>query len=197
MIKNNNPEKKGWRISMKKQTLTLKPVDMTEEIMQRLEEKGLITRLTPGRHRIPVEKHGCEGRSIYESDPKYGGHKLIVVACDRVEFSAFGAHEDNEEFLLIGGEQEKGLYLLVALCMQDEFQEKVESGTLSADDLICLRCRFNDPMVSFFTMKKGVPHGEATPKNDSRAPATFYVTEPTELGLTPCDFGGFSLEIDD
>lgn len=170
----------------------LNPVKMTPQIMQMLEDKKLIIRLCPSNHRCEVEKHGCVGTDIYISDEKLGAHKLISVVVDRIEFSAFGTHEDNEEFMLIGGENEKTMYLLIALCFKNELEEKIRTNTLSAEDFICLECKFNDPYVSFFTMLKDVPHGEAT-KDEDKLPASFYVTEPAKMGIDLTDFKDYKL----
>ncbi len=73
----------------------------TEEIMEELEEKGYIIRLFPSRHRFKNPSEGGEGRVVYESSGSSGSHKLIAVSVDRLEFSAFGVHNENEEFLLL------------------------------------------------------------------------------------------------
>lgn len=177
-------------------TIAVQPVKMTEERMQMLEDKGLIIRLNPSRHSFPIPRHGCDTQKLYVSQPEYGSHMLISVVVDRIEFSAFGAHEDNEEFLLIGGRpEEKRMYLLVALCKTEELDRKLASGTVSAEDFVCLDCVFNDPDLSFFVMLKDVPHGEATPDED-KLPASFYVTEPSGMGLTPTNWHGYSLRIE-
>lgn len=175
--------------------IAVKPVKMTEEIMQMLEDKGLIIRLGPGRHSFPIEKHGCDTQKLYVSQPQYGSHMLISVVVDRIEFSAFGTHEDNEEFLLLGGApEEKGMYLLIALCKKEELDAKLAAGKATADDFVCLDCVFNNPQLSFFVMLKDVPHGEATPDN-GKLPASFYVTEPSGMGLVPTNWHGHVLEI--
>lgn len=172
--------------------LRLKPVKMTEEIMQMLEDKGLIIRLAPGHHTKEIAKGDGVGVDLYVSDQKYGPHKLISVIIDRIAFSAFGTHEDNEEFMLIGGENEKTMYLLIAFDLKDKFMEKLENETLCEEDLLCLECVFNDPKVSFFTMLKDVPHGEAT-KDEDKLPATFYVTEPAGMGLDVITFKNYNI----
>ena len=171
-------------------TININPVRMTPQLMQMLEDRGLIIRLCPSRHRKDVQTHDCVGTDLYISAPGTGSHKLIAVTVDRIEFSMFGCHEDNEEFLLLGGEGEKPMYLLVALHKKQELLGKIRDGTLSADDFICLECVFNDARVSFFTMLKDVPHGEAT-KDDGGLPASFYVTEPSGMGLEVMDLGEY------
>ncbi len=177
--------------------LELKPTPMTPEVMQMLEDKGLIIRLCPSHHAFELQSEDCETKDIYVSDEKYGPHKIIVVVVDRTAFTAFGTHPDNEEFLLIGGDPaEKKMYLLVALCKKEEFEAKVRENRLTAEDLVCLDCKYNDPEVSFFTMLKDVPHGEAT-KDEPKKPASFYVTEPNDMGLDAVDFGAYDIVIDD
>ena len=73
------------------------------------------------------------------------------------QYAGFGTHPDNEEFLLIGDPGTKPLYLAVALCMRREFEEKVRTGRLEARDLVLLRCRYNDPEVSFFVIRRDLP----------------------------------------
>lgn len=174
--------------------IKLNPVEMTVETMKMLEDRGLIIRLCPDRHRLNIERGKIEGLRIYTGDARYGSHMLLAITIDRQEFSAFGTHPDNEEFMLIGGINEKIMYLAVALYRKDELQKKIDRGTISEEDFVCLKCRYNDPEVSFFTMLKDVPHGEAVEAGDGR-PATFYVTEPSLMGLEPTDFKGRILTV--
>ena len=167
---------------MDKCQLVFEPVKMTPEVMECLEAKGLIERLAPSRdkHRIPVHGEGL-GNQIYASDVKYGGHKLISVAIDNERFSSFATHPDNEEFILLGGINERPMYLLVCFLDRETLLSKINDETLRAEDFILLDCVFNDPYVSFFVMKAGVPHGECA--YGSGRPATFYVTEGENLPL--------------
>lgn len=174
--------------------IRLKPVEMTPDVMQMLEDKGLIIRLCPNHHELPAAKGETLDESIYESDPKLGGHKLITVTVNRATLAAFGTHPDNEEFLLIGDADTKPMYLVVALCLKDELTRKIRSGEVSAGDFVCLRVRYNDAEVSFFVMLRDVPHGEAVADVPGR-PASFYVTEPTDMGADPTDFGEYELVV--
>ena len=63
-----------------------------------------------------------------------------------------------------------------------------------ADDFVCLRVKYNDPEVSFFVMLRDVPHGEAVADAPGR-PASFYVTEPTDMGIDRTDFGEYELVV--
>jgi hypothetical protein len=176
-------------------TINIQPVRMTPQVMQMLEKHNLIIRLYPSHHRNEIKPHDCVGTDLYVSAPGTGTHKLIAVTVDRVEFSMFGSHKDNEEFLLIGGEGEKPLYLLVALLKKQDLLGKIHEGTLCGSDFICLDCVFNDAQVSFFTMLKDVPHGEAT-RDDGGLPSSFYVAEPSDMGLEVMDLREYQLRLE-
>ncbi len=174
------------------QVIELRPVEMTPEVMSELEESGLIIRLAPRRHELPAEPGEARWECIYASSESNGPHMLITVSVNNTVFKEFGIHPDNEEFLLIGDATMKPLYLVVARCSQDELERKALEKKLSAADFVCLRVRWNDPEVSFFTMLAGVPHGEVVGKGEGR-PASFYVTEPRDLGTELADLAGYEL----
>lgn len=170
------------------------PIEMTPAVMQDLERRNLIVRLCPHHHELDAQPGETRSQSLYESDPRYGGHKLITVTVNRTTFAAFGTHPDNEEFLLIGDPATTPMYLAVALHMRDELQRRIAAGQLSSADFVCLHVKYNDPEVSFFTMLKDVPHGEAIADAPGRAPS-FYVTEPTAMGLERTAFGDYQLAV--
>ena len=172
--------------------ITFAPVDMTEAVMQDLEDKGLIIRLCPNHHELPAKPGETLGESVYESDRQYGAHKLITVTVNRSTFEAFGTHPDNEEFLFIGDATRKPMYLVVALHRREALDQKIAAGQLEANDFVCLRVAYNDPTVSFFTMLADVPHGEAV-ADVNGPPPSFYVTEPCDMGIDFTDFGGYEL----
>ena len=174
--------------------LIMKPVEMTPEVMQDLEDRGLIIRLRPGAHPLTAAPGETLGESLYESGERFGPHKLITVTVNREEFAGFATHPDNEEFFLLGSPDTKPMFLAVALCMREEFEEKVRSGCLKPEDLVLLRCRYNDPQVSFFVMLKDVPHGEAIVEADL-PPATFYVTESRDLPLDVIEMRKYRLKV--
>ena len=176
--------------------IVLHPVDMTPEIMQMLEDKGLIIRLWPGRPPLPVTPGRSAVATLYASDPQYGPHKLIAVTVNSPRFRGFGCHFDNEEFLLIGNPAARPLYLVVGLCPQEELKRKVAAGQISAADFVLLRVRFNDPDVSFFTMLKGVSHCEASADGEGDAPS-FFVTEPRDLQGEHMPLGEYELQVGD
>jgi len=175
-----------------RERILLNPVEMTESVMQDLEDRRLIIRLCPNHHELPAQQGETLGESVYESDIRHGAHKLITVSVNRSTFAAFGTHPDNEEFLLIGDPETKPMYLTISLHRREELDRRIAECRLSAADFVCLRVRYNDPHVSFFTMLAEVPHGEAVSNVDGR-PASFYVTEPCALGIHLTSFGGYEL----
>jgi hypothetical protein len=174
--------------------IDLIPQEMTVEVMADLEKRGLIIRLSPGNHRPDVAKGEGKGEYLYTSDKSYGAHSLVSVAIDNTTFSAFGIHPDNEEFLLLGGKNEKQMYLLIALCDNEEFTRKISEKTIEPKDFVCLKVTYNNPDVSFFTMLKNIPHGEAV-RDEEGSPATFYVTEPREMPLIKSDLKDYMFRI--
>ena len=174
--------------------IAIQPINMTPEIMQDLEDRGLILRLCPGRHPLQAKPGETAVESLYESDSRYGGHKLLTVTVNRSCPSAFGTHPDNEDILLLGDPATRPLYLMVALHRQDVLDQKIQSGQLSAEDFVGLRVRYNDPEVSFFTMLKHVPHDEVAADGEGRSPS-FYVTEPCSMGLEFTQFGDYQLQL--
>jgi hypothetical protein len=176
--------------------LTIKVEQMNEQNMQHLESLGLIERLMPSReiHRLKVAPGEGRGQKIYESDTVYGSHSLYRCTIDYPDFRKFAIHPDNEEFLLLGGIDEKDLLLLIAFDTFDVFMSKYNNQQLESKDFICLKCVFNDPRLSFFVMKKNVPHGEAT--IGSGRPSTFYVTEGSKLPLQEIPLEHLLIELD-
>jgi len=174
--------------------ITLQPVAMTPCVMQDLEDRGLIVRLCPRHHELPAKPGETLWEPIYDSAESLGPHRLITVSVNSTAFAEFGTHADNEEFLLIGDDSMKPLYLAIALATRQEIERKAREKTLTGDDFVCLRVKFNDPEVSFFTMRAHVPHGEAVGRAEGR-PATFYVTEPRDLETDLSDFGGCELRV--
>jgi hypothetical protein len=177
-----------------KTTLSLKPVEMTERIMESLERKGLVIRLCPGHDELDAPRGETLWKLIYEPKGGYGPHRLITVTVNREEFAEFGTHPDNEEFWLVGSEDTQPMYLVISFLSADELAAKTGAGTLKEDDFIALHIKYNDPRVSFFVMRAGVPHGEAI-VNRGKRPPSFYVTESLNLPLDPVPFGGYRIAI--
>jgi hypothetical protein len=174
--------------------LLMKPVEMSPGVMQDLADRGLIVRMRPGAHELHVQPGETRAEPIYVPADGFGPHKLITVTVNREGFAGFGTHPDNEEFLLIGNPETKPMYLAVALCLREELEEKVRTGRLHAADLVLLRCRYNDPEVSFFVMLRDVPHGEAIVEAEL-PPATFYVTESRDLPLDLVEMRKYRLTV--
>lgn len=175
-------------------TIQLEPIDFTSEVADNLEHSGLIIRLAPRRHELPAAPGELLWQPIYDSSEAFGPHRLITVSVNRMTLDDFGSHPDNEEFLLLGDDSMKPLYLVISRHRMQELNEIIARGELAADDFVCLRLRWNDPEVSFFTVLADVPHGEAVGSGEGR-PATFYVTEPRDLDTAITPFGDYTLRI--
>lgn len=178
---------------MQKRTLKIPVREMTKEIMEAMEEEGLIVRLAPHHHDIETPCGNTWFEALYEGAEGYGPHKIIALTVNRENFPGFGTHPDQEEFWLIGDNAAKLMYILVARMELSAFQKKVREETLTADDFYLLRAKYNDPEVSFFVMKKGIPHGEGIFDTEGVCPS-FYVTESRDLPLDLCDMGNYEIE---
>ncbi len=176
--------------------IVLQPVDMNRESMSMLEDKGLIHRIAPGKDVAGPVGDDNLGRSLYESEERFGGHKLIVATIGATKLRYFGCHDDNEDVWMLGLANWRPMYFVVATCLVDEFEAKAKDGLLTESDLVCLRARYNDPEASFFVMKKHVPHGEFVIPTIAAAPR-FYVTESTNLVIRPVSFGQHVVEFHD
>lgn len=179
---------------MGKINIELPPVNMTKEVMQELEEKGLVINLRPGQHDIESPIGETTWKLLYEPEENYGPHRLIVVCVNRQEFTAFGTHPDGEEFLLIGNKETQPMYLAIALISKEELEMKINEETLTSEDFVLLRVRYNDPEVSFFVMCPDVPHGEAI-VDKGKIAASFYVTESRDLPLEITDWKNYKISI--
>jgi hypothetical protein len=177
-----------------KTVIYLTPVEITGQIMDDLEKKGLIIRLCPGHDELEALPGETLWKLIYEPKEGYGPHRLITVTVNREAFAGFGTHPDNEEFLLIGDDDTQPLYLVISFRRESELAEKISAGTLTETDFIALRMKYNDPELSFFVMCAGVPHGEAI-VNCGKKPASFYVTESLNLPLYVTPFETYELKI--
>ncbi len=174
--------------------IRLEPVSMTGPVMQSLEDRGLIIRLGPGRHRPAAPAGMNVDEPLYAPGEGYGPHKLIAVTINSDDLADFGTHPDNEEFLLLGQPHCRPLFLVVALHRREELERIVRERRLSAEDFLALRVRFNDPRVSFFVMLKHTPHGEAAPAGRGESPS-FYVTESRDLPVERFALQGYSLAV--
>lgn len=167
--------------------LKFKPVDASEEAMDLLEKRGCILRMTPDIRTKHPELHLDRQATVYQSSAERGAHMMIYVTAAGIHFPCFGYHEDNEEFLLIEKEGKKPLFLLFSLIDSALLCEKIQKQTVSESDFLCLRCVYNDPYLSFFTVLKGCAHAEGTIEADGLEPPCFFVTEPSDIGFTRID----------
>jgi hypothetical protein len=174
--------------------IPLSPAAMTGEVMQALEDQGLIIRLGPGLHATTAGEGRTVDRPLYEPAEGYGPHKLIAVTVNSHDLAEFGTHPDNEEFLLIGEPDCRPLYLVLALHRREELERIMRERALSAADFLALRVRYNDPRSSFFVMLKHTPHSEATNPGPGRPPS-FYVTESRDLPTERLDLRGYALAV--
>jgi hypothetical protein len=173
--------------------LSLTPLPATPAHFEDLEARGLIVRLAPGNHAIPVGPGEAIGRPVYQAEASHGGHMLLACTINQPGFQRFGWHEVPEEFLLIGHPDCEPLYLAFFLGKKDALQHKITERSLRARDFLCLQMRFNDPECSFFTMNPQVPHGECVARSSERPPS-FYVTEPSGTTLCRPEWGEYTIE---
>jgi hypothetical protein len=177
--------------------IDLVPQPATRELLADLEARGLVIRLAPGRHELAISPGEAVGTPVYPAcDAAHGGHLLLACTINQPGFLRFGWHDVPEEFLLIGPTDAEPLYLAIFHGDHKLLESKLLHGTLSAGDFTCMRCNFNDPETSFFTMNAGVPHGECVARASDRPPS-FYVTEPSGTSLHRPDWGGCSLLLTD
>lgn len=167
---------------------------MTPAVMADLEQRNLIVRLGAHRHDLPAVPGQTLDRPIYRTADRFGPHMLISVTVNRVPFTDFATHPDNEDFLMLGDPDTNPLYLVVALMRRHELAAKVMVGSVSPTDFVCLRVKWNDPEVRFFTLLADVPHGEAINDSEGLSP-TFYVTESRDLPNDLFDMGNYELTV--
>ncbi len=182
---------------MTNKLLELHPVPMDEPLMKMLEDKGLILLLGPGLHEMKnLEPETGKDIKLYVSNPNHGPHQLLAVTKNQSQIQSIGSHCDNEEFLLLGEPDTKPLYLLVALMGHEELDRKAAGAGLTPEDFLLIRCTFNDPRCSFFTMLHDVPHSECTATGEGRNPS-FYVTEPASMPSRTSALCGYGFAVVD
>ena len=175
--------------------IPLKVKKATEKDMVSLEQIGAITRLLPPKDLTDVKEGTFGVRTIYKTDPEYGGHKLIYVIINRTK-SEVNSHPDNEDVLLINsGSPTKPLIFVFAKYPHQQMEQKIASATLNPEDFMALDIPFNDPRMSFFTVNKDFPHYEVTTSGPGQAPS-FWVTEPTELPLVELSLSGYTIKLE-
>jgi len=166
----------------------------TPELMADLERRGLLRRLIPSPRCCSVP----EGQQVVErvelAAEGTGPWQLLVVACNRTKLDHLAAHGDAESWLFFADPESKPLLYVVATCGVDEFRAKVQQGRLTADDIVVLELRPNDPATSYFTVPGGVLHDELTYPGPGRGPI-FYVPEPSRMGHTEIPLTDHEFEI--
>jgi len=175
--------------------IQLKSTRMSPSIMQMLEEKKKIVRLCPNHHELNPKDNCCLNKCLYVSDKKYGPHMAIAVTVNWLEPLGFGTHDENEEFILVGDPNTKPMWLIIAICSNEELKKKIANKSLLSNDFIAILVKYNDPEVSFFTMLKHVPHGEVTTSGSGKPPS-FYVTKSRDNTLNRTEFGEYKLAIE-
>jgi hypothetical protein len=147
-----------------------------------LEHRGLIRPLAAPRRILSSPKGRGAVSTVYASSPRFGPHKLICVKPDSA-VPKLNSHPDNEEFILLDPRAGvRPLYLLIGLLPASALKAKTAAGTLSADDFVLLKMKFNDPRFSVFTMPAGTVHCEIVFPGKGPAPV-FFVTEPRDLPM--------------
>lgn len=173
-------------------TIKLKPINVTEKILLRLEKKGLIRTLRPTVKVLRwTAKKGLVD-TIYSSPVKHGTHKLICVRSDNAGRINLNSHPHNEEFLLINntGLKLKPVLMVIALSKYRDIERKAKEGRLSAKDFLFLRLKYNDHKTCVFTMLKDTPHCEMSEPGSGRA-SVFFVSEPTNLPMRYVEMAGY------
>lgn len=177
--------------------IALKPVPMTADAMKALEDMGLLKRLVPGGHRARPQPGETVDTVVSAGEGGRGPHALVSVTVATTDpLLAFGTHPEGEEFLFLGRDEWRPLYLFFALCDGGAFRGKLSGRTLSDADFICLRVRYNDPWVSFFSVNPNIPHGECVSVDESGEAPSFYVTESKGLPLDTFDMSGYALAVE-
>ena len=178
---------------MEENRLRIPVREMTPELMETMEKEGLIFRICPNRYDMETPCGNTWFQELYRGEEGYGPHKIIAITVNREKFPGFGTHPDMEEFWLIGNQESIPMYLLVARMQREVFERKVKEKSLTPEDFYLLKTKFNDPQVSFFVMRKGIPHGEGVFDEGGPLPS-FYVTESRDLPLDLCDMGLYEVE---
>ena len=176
-------------------TIFIKPVEMTKEVMESLEQKGLITRIVSGAFsKDPGDDPFCDV-VIHSSDIKSGAHEFCSACNNREQVDELLAHSDHEEVFFIGPEDAKPLYLIFSFLSLEAFNKKVQEGTLSDEDFITLRVKFNDLEVSLFTIRKGVVHVEFVQPGSNAAPPSFFFSSGNSLTHERVCFGDYKFDV--
>jgi hypothetical protein len=176
-------------------TLRLKPITMTPAILRGLEKRGLVLAFKPTPGSLRVKEGGCVVDKVYSTAPRFGTHKLICVGKNETTIG-LTTHPDNEDFFVInpGKHRFKPLFLIVGLDTPGNLARKAKAGRLTAEDVLALRLKYDDPATCAFTMLKDTPHCEVTLPGPGKAPV-FFVTEPADFAMSRVPLPGHALSI--
>lgn len=174
--------------------LNIKVQPINEKLMNVLENKNLIHRLLPTPEVISTPEKEVGVETFYTTDKKYGQHTMICVGFNK-SIVDMAYHSDNEDFICINeGREQKPLILVIALEKAREFQELILNNQLNENHILALELKFNDPILSFFTMNGYTPHCEWVPPGNGPA-NIFYVSEPHDLDSNRIAMSDYCIEV--
>ena len=176
-------------------TIKLKPVAVTSKILSFLEDRNLIRTLKPTRNVLDSKSQNGAIETVYSSAVEFGSHKLICVKSSSAKIK-LNSHPDNEEFIIINNTKEKfkPLYIAIGLYKHAIFEQKVKNSSLKPDDILLLKWRYNDPVISVFTMLKDTPHCEISLPGEGPSPI-FFVAEPSKLIMRSIKTDNYNFEL--
>jgi hypothetical protein len=157
---------------------------MTVAVMKDLEKRGLIYRITSDKAVQETTPGSVVLNRIYASSRESGAHSLLLVSFNKTVIDQLETHTDCEDWLLVGPETKRNMYLVLSVLSGRELAQKAARRTLNAGDFIALTAVFNDCAVSLFTIAKGVPHTVVVDAGGDVSPSIFVGLSdrlPTEL----------------
>lgn len=169
-----------------------RPIKISSTLFENLEKRGILRRFLGGWELPETDPSQYNVKTLYTTDARFGGHKLIHVSYN-MSTVQLGYHQENEDFILIKSpkKKQKPLYLVLCLCSHEELQKKIDDYTFSSEDILLIELVYNDPILSFFTLSKNFPHCELTCMG-GHAPS-FFVTEPASMNTESIDAGPYRI----
>lgn len=163
--------------------------------MVELEERGCLRRLLmPEPAALNAAPGSVVDAPVYVSDPGYGPHMLLCVGINHGT-PRMVTHPDHEEFLLVSdGRRMRPLILIISRLARGELEQRAREGSLAPTDLVAMELVYNDPTLSFFTMRGGTPHCEVALDGPGAVPC-FFVTEARDLPSQAVALGGLELTV--
>ncbi len=175
--------------------ITLQPQPISKGLLEHLEDKGLIQMFRPTELTLNPPAGTNVGESLYESDEKYGPHKLIAVGINNHNV-ALGFHPDNEEFLLPYYDSSvKPVYLVISYLPEEEIRAKDRENSLSAKDFVCLSLYPAPRGAEMFTVLGGTVHCEVTKPGEGEI-GCFFVTESRDLPVISVDLEKTMIDVE-